>query len=62
MVNKKNGAQKASNGTIRLSVTLPALDYGELQRLAGDRRLSLGWLVRDAVRRYLTQRHESGAE
>jgi predicted transcriptional regulator len=39
--------------TVRLSVTLPQLDHRRLQQMAVSKRLSLGWLIRDAVRAYL---------
>jgi hypothetical protein len=43
----------AADGTIRLSVTIPAADHAELKRTASSKRVSLGWVVRDAIREYL---------
>ena len=37
----------------RLSVTLPADHYAQLQHLATKKRVSVAWVVRDAVERYL---------
>ena len=37
----------------RLSVSIPEEEYKELQELAIRMRVSLAWLVRDAVRKYL---------
>jgi hypothetical protein len=38
---------------VRLSVTLPARDHRRLRKMAASKDLSLGWLIRDAVRAYL---------
>ncbi|MGQ0714401.1 MAG: ribbon-helix-helix domain-containing protein [Gemmatimonadaceae bacterium] len=37
----------------RLSITLPREEYDELQRLAVNQRVSLAWIVRDALTTYL---------
>lgn len=37
----------------RITVTFDAQDYTQLQRLAGIKRVSASWVVRDAVRKYL---------
>ncbi len=42
-----------TDGSARLTISLPAGDYGELRALAAYMRVSLAWLVRDAIRRYL---------
>lgn len=39
----------------RASVSFPAEDYAELESIAKNRRVSLAWVVRDAVSRYLAQ-------
>ncbi len=43
----------AEPSTVRVSVTLPVDEYGDLKRLAEGNRVSVAWLVRDAVTRYL---------
>jgi len=48
--------QTDSPAKIRTSVSLPADEYVELERIAADKRASLAWVVRDAVRRYLEAR------
>jgi len=42
--------------SVRASVSLPAEDYAELEAIARDQRVSLAWVVRDAVTRYLDGR------
>lgn len=39
----------------RTTVTLPLEDHGQLTRIAEAKRVSIGWVVRDAVRQYLDQ-------
>ena len=39
--------------TRRISVSLSAEHYAELQRLAEQNRVSLAWVVRDAIDRYI---------
>ena len=45
--------QNDSPGMVRRSVSLPVGEYAELERIAGERRVSVSWVVRDAVSRYL---------
>lgn len=47
--------ESQKNDSTRLTVSIPAGDYAELRELAGSMRVSLAWVVRDAVRRYLRQ-------
>ncbi len=39
--------------TVRASVSLPAEHYTELEELAKDKKVSLSWVIRDAVEKYL---------
>lgn len=50
-----NQAIKQSNdtGTVRATISFPAEHYAELERLAQDKKVSLAWIVRDAVEKYL---------
>lgn len=43
--------------TVRATISLPADQHDELQRIADDKRVSLAWVVRDAVERYLAAQH-----
>jgi hypothetical protein len=42
--------------TIRASVSFPEDQYAELERIALDQRVSLAWVVREAVQSYLVTR------
>ena len=37
----------------RVSVTFPADHYAAIERIARQKRVSIAWVVRDAVERYL---------
>ena len=49
-------AQKNEDGPVRVSVSLDAGDYADLKVIAKDKRVSLAWVVRDAVADYLDAR------
>jgi len=40
--------------SVRTSVTIDTVDYEELQRLAEQRKVTVAWMVRDAVEQYLS--------
>lgn len=40
----------------RLSITLPRREYDALQKIADRQRVSLAWVVRDAVSGYLSDK------
>lgn len=42
--------------TVRASVSFPEDQYSELERIAQEQRVSLAWVVREAVQTYLVQR------
>lgn len=42
--------------TVRASVSFPEDQYAELERIAQEHRVSLAWVVREAVQTYLVQR------
>jgi len=44
---------QADDDKERVSVTFPRPHYSELQRIAENKRVSVAWVVRDAVREYL---------
>ena len=45
-----------SEQTIRASISFPELQYAELERMAKEQRVSLSWVVRDAVQEYIKTR------
>lgn len=42
--------------TVRASVSFPEDQYSELERIAEQQRVSLAWVVREAVQAYLVAR------
>lgn len=40
-------------GSVRATISFPAEHYAELERLAHEKKVSLAWIVRDAVEKYL---------
>ena len=50
---KKTPGQNRTSKTRRISVTFPLDHYVELQQIAERKRVSVAWVVRDAVEAYL---------
>lgn len=48
--------QPESAAMVRRTVSLPADEFVELERIASERRVSVSWVVRDAVTQYLASR------
>ena len=42
-------------GKHRISVTFSTFDYDELRRIAESKKVSVAWVVRDAVEKYLQE-------
>ena len=40
--------------SVRTSVSINSVDYEELQRIAEKNKVTIAWVVRDAVEKYLT--------
>ena len=53
MTGKKHGL--TSPESIRASITFPADHYQVLEEIAKKKKVSLAWVVRDAVESYLTR-------
>jgi metal-responsive CopG/Arc/MetJ family transcriptional regulator len=49
---QRQTATKEATGT-RASVTFPADLYAELERIAEEKKVSVAWVVRDAVEKYV---------
>jgi len=52
-MSKKRTGQGQGSQSRRVSVTFPADHYAELGRIAERKRVSVAWVVRDAVEKYL---------
>lgn len=53
---RHTGAETNADQAVRVSVSLDADDYADLKHIAKDKRVSLAWVVRDAVSDYLDAR------
>ena len=51
--NKGKGRQSAAP---RVSVTLPADTHETLERIAREKKVSVAWVMRDAVEQYIAQK------
>lgn len=59
MANRRVQSYKApAENTVRASVSFPEDQYAELERLAQVHRVSLAWVVREAVQSYLVTRRQ----
>lgn len=52
-MNTKKASKESIRPHVRASVSFPAEDYEKLEVLAQQKRVSLAWVVREAVRDYL---------
>lgn len=52
----ETGAKPSDEGSVRVTVSFDADDYGHLKVIAKSMRVSLAWVVRDAVSDYLDAR------
>lgn len=52
---KKSAPKKSRPKTVRCSISFPTEQYDELERLAKSKKVSLAWVVRDAMDRYLAE-------
>ena len=55
MVQNDAGSSRG-HGVRRVSVSFDASDYEELRKIAAEKRVSLAWVVRDAVTAYIFRR------
>lgn len=52
----QEGKDSSRDAVRRVSVSFDAADYEELRRIAAEKRVSLAWVVRDAVAAYIFRR------
>lgn len=43
---------------VRASVSFPKVDYSKIEKMASDKRVSVAWVVREAVIEYLKKNEE----
>ncbi|QDT46201.1 hypothetical protein Pan258_02180 [Symmachiella dynata] len=48
-------ATKNQKKSVRTTTSIPVEDYTELERIAEKKKVSVAWVVRDAVDRYLSE-------
>lgn len=53
---KTRTGKKSANGPVRTSVSFDQDDYAELKYIAETKRVSIAWVVREAVADYLSDR------
>ena len=56
MAQRSDRKPPRSEPAARLSITIPADDYTGLKETADRKRVSIAWVVRDAVHTYLQRR------
>lgn len=56
MANKHVQAESTgiSTQTVRVSISIPQMQYAQIESLAKGGRVSVAWVVRDAIQHYLT--------
>ena len=52
---RRRPSPKKEKKTVRCSISFSAEHYRELERLAKSKKVSLAWVVRDAMDRYLAE-------
>ena len=57
MAKRETGAQTNTDAPVRMSGSLDANDYADLKVIAEKKRVSLAWVVRDAVSDYFDARN-----
>ena len=55
-------ARKVTNSPDRLSITLDAADRAKLERLSKETDRSLAWVVREAIREYLSRARDGASK
>lgn len=56
MLNRKTEGQKSGNTWPRSSISFPPEVYKTLEELAKRQKVSIGWVVREAVENYLADK------
>jgi metal-responsive CopG/Arc/MetJ family transcriptional regulator len=61
MKTNRISGKDAEARTVRASISFPADVYTELERIADEKKVSLAWVVRDAVEQYVRTASEKPA-
>ena len=56
---KEKGAKAQEKPLVRASISFPPDLYQTLEDLARQKKVSLAWVVRDAVEKYVSEQHLS---
>lgn len=59
---KKTARRNRLREMVRASVSVPADHYAALERIADKKRVSLAWVVRESVERYVAAEDPRGDE
>lgn len=63
MENDLKSRHPVSNSSIeRLSISISSEDKTSLERIAKEKKVSVAWVIRDAIFRYLESIHETETE
>ena len=54
-IKTKRAVDKPETAIVRASISFPIEDYEKLEQAAVNKRVSLAWVVREAVREYLAE-------
>ena len=54
MMTKPKGKVNKVDKSVRASISFPANQYADLERIAQEKKVSIAWVVREAVDKYLT--------
>lgn len=56
-ITEKQQLFQVKKDTARASVTFPVSMYAEMERIAEEKKVSVAWVVRDAVEKYVAEKY-----
>lgn len=56
---KQSLGKARAQKTVRCSISFSAEHYHEMERIAAEKKVSLAWVVRDALERYLVEQKKA---